>query len=225
MSMPRQMPPGFPQMPPGFQMPQMPQGMPRPPPQFARMPPQFAQNLDALEEKYGVDPKKWRCVYPCYLNKNKTLQEGRKIAKKYCVEHPHPSDIAEVAKYFGLPFYIELNKTHPRDFFNRSRVRVLLKNKDGSLRRQDIPNRYSLLIALGKMIPKLESRKIRLERQKEMIEKRKEFIEQKEKEHQQIEQQKQKKKETKQKKKQQRGNVGKPRGRGRGKRRGGKTRR
>eukprot|EP00483_Globobulimina_turgida_P002044 UN02046 len=99
----------------------------------------------------------------------KTIQEGRKICKKYCVKQPHPQDIAEVCKYFGLPCYMELNKSHPRDFFTRSRVRVLLKDADGNLRRDDIPNRYSLLIALGKMIPKLESRKIRLERQKQMV--------------------------------------------------------
>ena len=66
--------PGMPQGFPGFQMPQMPHG--QRPPQFARMPQQFGQNLDQLEQKYGVDPKKWRCVYPCYLNVKKTLQQG-----------------------------------------------------------------------------------------------------------------------------------------------------
>ena len=102
----------------------------------------------------------------------------------------------------------QFNKTHPRDFFNRSRVRVLLKHKDGSLRRDDIPNRYTLLIALGKMIPKLESRKLRLERQKQIIAKRKEMYEQKQQEIKEIEKQKQKKKELKTKKKQQKGKSG-----------------
>jgi len=142
----------------------------------------LGQNLDALQQKFGVDPKRWRCVYPCYLNKKKTIKEGRKISLAYCVEQPHPSDIAEVCKYLGLPFYIELNKKHPRDFFNRSRVRVLLNNEDGTPRRQDVPNRYSLLVALGKMIPKLESRKIRLQRQADIMKKRKEMIEEKKRE-------------------------------------------
>ena len=106
--------PGMPGMPSGFQMPagfQMPQGTQvRQMPQFARMPQQqFGQNLDALEQKYGIDPKRWRCVYPCYINIKKTLQQGRKIAKKFCVEQPHPTDIAEVCKYLGLPFYIEVS--------------------------------------------------------------------------------------------------------------------
>lgn len=50
--------PGFP----GMQMPGGPQlrQAPNPATQFARMPQHFAQNLDALEQKYGVDPKKWR---------------------------------------------------------------------------------------------------------------------------------------------------------------------
>ena len=50
----------------------------------------------------------YRMVYPCYINAKKTIQEGRKIAKAYCVERPHPTDIAEVCKYLGLPFYIEV---------------------------------------------------------------------------------------------------------------------
>merc|ERR1712228_512489 len=94
------------------------------------------------------------------------------------VTGPHPQDIGEVCKYLGLPFYIELNKRHPRDFFCRSRVRVLLKKEDGvTNRRDDIPNRYSLLIAIGKMIPRLESRKLRLQRQKQIIAQRKEKYE------------------------------------------------
>eukprot|EP00485_Elphidium_margaritaceum_P013518 CAMPEP_0202732496 /NCGR_PEP_ID=MMETSP1385-20130828/187688_1 /ASSEMBLY_ACC=CAM_ASM_000861 /TAXON_ID=933848 /ORGANISM="Elphidium margaritaceum" /LENGTH=279 /DNA_ID=CAMNT_0049398813 /DNA_START=30 /DNA_END=870 /DNA_ORIENTATION=- len=201
MAMPR-MPAGFPPFAAGA-TPQMPSAAGGAPTQFVRMPQQFSQNLDALEDKWGVDPKRWLCVYPCYLNKAKTVPEGRKIAKQYCVEQPHPSDMAECCKYFGLPFYVELNKTHPRDFFHRSRVRVLLKNKDGSLRRQDIPNKNALLIALGKTIPKLESRKVRLQREQQMIEKRQEFIEQKKKEQDEVEQQKQHKKETKQQKKKQ----------------------
>merc|ERR1719233_950785 len=191
--------------------PRMPQGMPAgfgppggPRPQFVRPHPMGAnlgQNLDALQQKFGVDPKRWRCIYPCYLNKKKTIAEGRKIAKEFCVEQPHPSDIAEVCKYLGLPFYIELNKKHPRDFFNRSRVRVLLKNEDGTLRRKDVPTRYQLLIALGKMIPKLESRKIRLKRQAEMIEKRKEMIEAKRREIEEKEQAAKMKRQQKQKRK------------------------
>eukprot|EP01084_Bolivina_argentea_P095222 171207_1 len=217
MAMPR-MPQGFPGMP------QMPQGaMPR---QSYRMPGQgFTVNTDALEQKYGVDPKRWRCIYPCYLNIKKTIAQGRKISKKYCVEQPHPSDIADVCKYLGLPFYMELNKTHPRDFFNRSRVRVLLKDKDGNFKRDDIVNRYQLLIALGKMIPKLESRKIRLERQKQLMKKRKEMIEAKQQEIKEIENKKKQKKDMKNKKKRGK-HTGNTRGRrSKGGRRGKKGRR
>merc|ERR1719334_639207 len=165
------------------------------------------------------------------LPQQKEDHSRRKIALKYCVEQPHPSDIAEVCKYLGLPFYIELNKKHPRDFFNRSRVRVLLKNEDGTLRRQDVPNRYSLLIALGKMIPKLESRKVRLMKQKQFLEKRKEMIESKQREIKEKQEAQLIKKQNKEKRKAmkgkgkgrgkpqkgKRGRRGKGRGRGRGK--------
>eukprot|EP01084_Bolivina_argentea_P095221 171206_1 len=127
----------------------------------------FTQNVDAYleEQKYGVDLKQWRCVYPCYLNVKKTIAEGRKISKSYCIQQPHPNDIADACNQLGLPCYIEMNKKHPRDFFTGSRVRVLLKDKDDNFMREDIKNRYQLLIALGGIIPNLESRKIRLEEQ------------------------------------------------------------
>merc|ERR1712154_245446 len=135
-----------------------------------------------------------------------TIKQGRKIAKKYCVEGPHPSDIGEVCKYLGLPFYIELNKRHPRDFFVRSRVRVLLKKEDGETnRRDDIPNRHSLLIAIGKMIPRLESRKIRLERQKQIIAQRREKYEEHKQKIQEKEQKIQQKRDHKKKKKEKKG--------------------
>merc|ERR1712176_166434 len=152
------------------------------------------------------------------------IKQGRKIAKKWCVEQPHPQDIGEVCKYLGLPFYIELNKRHPRDFWNRSRVRVLLKKEDGvTNRRDDIPNRHSLLIAIGKMIPRLESRKIRLERQKQIIAQRKEKYEEHKQKIQEKEQAVQQKREEKNKKKKGKG-YGNKRQKGKG-RRGGRRRR
>merc|ERR1712087_165474 len=178
-------------------------------------------SFDALEQKYGVGPKKWRCVYPCYLNVKYTIAQGRKIAKKYCVTGPHPSDIGEVCKYLGLPFYIELNKRHPRDFFVRSRVRVLLKKEDGvTNRREDIPNRHSLLIAIGKMIPRLESRKLRLQRQKQIIAQRKGKYEEHKRGIQEKEEKIQQKREEKKKKKNKKGGYGNKRSKGTKGRRG-----
>ncbi|ETO19779.1 hypothetical protein RFI_17452 [Reticulomyxa filosa] len=111
-----------------------------------------------------------------------------------------------------------MGKKHPRDFWGPpSRVRVLLEKKDGTLYREDIPNRYHLLIALGKMIPKLESRKARLEHQEKMKQEMHERMEQEKKqavEGKKTKTNKQIKQEKKQRDKKQSG-----RGRGRGKRR------
>ena len=81
-------------------------GMPIPGYTYASMPPRI--DLKTLETKYKVDPKKWRCIYTCYLDITKTIDEGRKISKKYCCKDPHVNDIADVCKYLGLPYYIEV---------------------------------------------------------------------------------------------------------------------
>ena len=117
----------------------------------------------------------------------------------------------------------QINKKHPKDFFNQSRVRVLLVKETGEVRRADVPNKYALLCALGKMIPKLESRKQRLLQRQQMIEKRQEMIDKKQQELKQIEDAKRVKKETKLKKKGR--GKGQANRRGRGGRRGGKGRR
>lgn len=150
---------------------------------------------------------------------------ARKIGKKHCVERPHVQDIHEVCRYLGLPSFIEYTKRHPRNFFDPpGRVRVLLLKEDGeTLRREDIKTRYQLLIALGKMIPKLESRKKRMETEKKIIERRKQMIEKQKRDEEQKEREKQQKADAKKKKKQQKGHGSKS-GRGRGKGRRGRRR-
>ena len=36
-----------------------------------------------------VDIKTWRCIYPCYFDKNKTIAEGRRLPKENCIENPN----------------------------------------------------------------------------------------------------------------------------------------
>ena len=49
-------------------------------------------------------------------------------------------------------------KGYPRDFLDMFRVRVQIKRADGSLVREDIPNRRALLVRLAAEIKQLEER-------------------------------------------------------------------
>uniref|UniRef100_A0A2K5N4C7 Signal recognition particle 19 kDa protein n=1 Tax=Cercocebus atys TaxID=9531 RepID=A0A2K5N4C7_CERAT len=72
------------------------------------------------------------CIYPAYLNNKKTIAEGRRIpiSKK--------------------------NKMHSREW-NR-RVRVQLKQEDGSLCLVQFPSRKSVMLYAAETIPKLKTR-------------------------------------------------------------------
>uniref|UniRef100_A0A0B6ZER9 Signal recognition particle 19 kDa protein n=1 Tax=Arion vulgaris TaxID=1028688 RepID=A0A0B6ZER9_9EUPU len=109
-----------------------------------------------------TDRERWICIYPAYINSKKTLKEGRIIPKSKAVENPVCGEIRDVCFAAGFILGVE-NKvypreTEPRDAKFRGRVRVQLKNEDGTPLLPEFPNRQSLLLYLGQTIPKLKSR-------------------------------------------------------------------
>ncbi|KAI4489705.1 PREDICTED: signal recognition particle 19 kDa protein [Polistes canadensis] len=104
---------------------------------------------------------RWVCIYPVYLNSKKTLAAGRKLTKEKCVENPTAHEILDVLVATGFNARLE-NKLHPRERSKEmsyyGRVRVQLKQDDGTPVRSDFPTRDSLLLHLGTTIPKLKTR-------------------------------------------------------------------
>ncbi|PNT61715.1 hypothetical protein BRADI_5g19500v3 [Brachypodium distachyon] len=79
----------------------------------------------------GSSIKKWDIIYPVYLNSKKTVAEGRRIAAAKACADPTCNEILDSCAYLKIPCKIE-DKAYPRDFFQRGRVRVQLKNEAGS---------------------------------------------------------------------------------------------
>jgi len=109
-----------------------------------------------------VDRERWICVYPAYLNSRKTIKEGRKVSKEKAITDPVCAEIRDVCADAGLTLGVE-NKVYPReqeprDVKYRGRVRVQLKNEDGTPALEKFPNRMTLLNYLAETIPKLKSR-------------------------------------------------------------------
>lgn len=123
---------------------------------------------------------RWICIYPAYVNNQKTLAQGRKIAKEKCVENPTHQEIRDVLLAADLKACVE-NKLYSRErskeLLYRGRIRVCLtvlsnlllcssvifvqvqlKNDDGSALNEKFPTRDSVLLHLGEMIPKLKTR-------------------------------------------------------------------
>lgn len=95
--------------------------------------------------------KEFQLLYPCYFDKNRTNDQGRRISLEYCVENPLAKTISDAARLLGLPSIFEGSKTHPQDFGNPGRVRVLIKEK-GSPFNKAIPNKRALMKKIGEYL-------------------------------------------------------------------------
>ncbi|KAL3280226.1 hypothetical protein HHI36_017723 [Cryptolaemus montrouzieri] len=112
-------------------------------------------------DKTHSERERWICIYPAYINSKKTIPQGRKIAKEKCVENPTHQEIRDVLDATGFKVGVE-NKFYSRErskeMLYRGRIRVQLKNDDGTPVNSSFPTRESLMVHLGEMIPKLKSR-------------------------------------------------------------------
>lgn len=98
--------------------------------------------------------KKWVVVYPVYINSKKTVAEGRRISVSKACEAPTCLEIADCCKHLKIPAVIEIDKAYPRDFMQRGRVRVQLKNEDGTLYNPAITSRKQLMLQVADLVPK-----------------------------------------------------------------------
>ncbi|QLG73531.1 hypothetical protein HG535_0F00410 [Zygotorulaspora mrakii] len=71
--------------------------------------------------------KKFQLLYPCYFDKNRSHKEGRRAPRMLSVANPLAKTVADAVRSLGLLCIFEGEKSHPQDFGNPGRVRVLLK--------------------------------------------------------------------------------------------------
>ena len=65
----------------------------------------------------------------------KKLDEGRRLPKEQCCQNPHIQQMAFVCSKVEpkMTAIMELGPRHPRDFFNRGRLRIKLKDESGKV--------------------------------------------------------------------------------------------
>jgi signal recognition particle subunit SRP19 len=95
--------------------------------------------------------KHYQCLYPIYFDKAKTRAEGRRVGRGLAVENPLAREMADAAANLGLRTVFEPDKTHPKDWSNPGRVRVLLK-QDGKLLDEDVKNKHHLYIQIAQYL-------------------------------------------------------------------------
>jgi signal recognition particle subunit SRP19 len=65
-------------------------------------------------------------IWPQYLDKNLTLNEGRKVSKEIAVAEPSLSDIERALKRLGLSYNIDRERSYPGKWYEKS-GRVLVE--------------------------------------------------------------------------------------------------
>lgn len=76
-------------------------------------------------------PKHYLCLYPVYFDRRRTRAEGRQVGMEHAVDNPLARDIVDAVQVLGLRVGFEPDKTHPKDWANPGRVRVLLRDENG----------------------------------------------------------------------------------------------
>jgi signal recognition particle subunit SRP19 len=88
------------------------------------------------EQEAKEKTKMYQCLYPVYFDASRSREEGRRVSKEDAVSNPLAREIVEALQHIGnskiIPLQVafEPSKTHPKDWANPGRVRVLVK-KDG----------------------------------------------------------------------------------------------
>ena len=120
--------------------------------------------MDPGQDK-PANVKNWYCLYPAYINKNKSVAEGRRIAKDKAVIDPTCLEIRDVLQAAGLEVVME-NKVYPREkvknMLHRGRVRYRLKDENDQMLNPKFPDKTSVMLHAAETIPKLKSRSQRL---------------------------------------------------------------
>ncbi|KAF2466379.1 signal recognition particle sec65 subunit [Lindgomyces ingoldianus] len=92
--------------------------------------------------------KHYQCVYPIYFDASRTRAEGRRVGHELAVDNPLAREMADAAASLGLQTVFEPDKTHPKDWSNPGRIRVLLK-QDGKPMTKNIKNKHHLYILIS----------------------------------------------------------------------------
>jgi len=88
-----------------------------PPPKMNSTITKFVPDYEAftMNSKYKIYP----CIWPSYIDSNKSTKEGRRILKDMAVDNPSVEDISEVLESIGVRHAVQPYKGYPRDVESR----------------------------------------------------------------------------------------------------------
>ena len=125
-----------------------------------------------------VDVTKWRSIYPCYFDKNKTIQEGRRLPKENCIEDPNIHVIGMALNLLKVRHVQQIMSRHPRDYFTAGRLKCEILDTQGNPKNPEIRNKKDLFKKMSMIWPqaiaqyekKLEAQRAANEEKKKQME-------------------------------------------------------
>lgn len=119
--------------------------MQAPPQQFEAQPSRPAQAQAQDRER----AKKWQVLYPLYFDAARSRANGRRVGKKHAVPNPLAREIVDAVQMLGLNVMFEPDKTHPKDWSNPGRVRILIREEGKNTTRHIKNSQSSILKTLS----------------------------------------------------------------------------
>ncbi|GHP10779.1 signal recognition particle subunit [Pycnococcus provasolii] len=105
------------------------------------------------QQQDAVDVSSWVCMYPSYFCKERSLSNGRRVPLESALPSVCAAEVYEATKRVVPPEYVRIeNKTYCRDYLNRGRIRVSLKDCSAKAK-----NRQQLFLAVAKELPFVRS--------------------------------------------------------------------
>ncbi|EEQ36547.1 hypothetical protein CLUG_00670 [Clavispora lusitaniae ATCC 42720] len=95
--------------------------------------------------------RRFQVIYPCYFDVNRSHKEGRRVSTQDAVRNPLAKTISDACRQLRIPVLLELDKSHPQDYGNPGRVRVLVK-ENGVAGNSRFPNKRALLLEISKYL-------------------------------------------------------------------------
>lgn len=104
--------------------------------QVPQMPRMSEKERERYQHEQMEKSKNYQCLYPVYFDSTRSREEGRRVRKEDAIANPLAREIVDALSHIGatvgvaLQIVLEPTKTHPKDWANPGRVKVLIK-RDG----------------------------------------------------------------------------------------------
>lgn len=108
-------------------------------------PPMDDRQRERLQMEQREKSKQYQCIYPVYFDSTRSREHGRRVKREMAVPNPLARDLVDALQDVGVRLQVPLQivfepaKSHPKDWANPGRVRVLVK-KDGKAVNSKIKN-------------------------------------------------------------------------------------